>query len=149
MPRHRTMPRLRNVIQTHRRPIRNLRRHHPHPTTTPPQRNNPHSQKTRTKPTSNHRNRPMTNNWIERAACKGMTHLFFPSPAERPQRRKRREDEARQICQSCPVKLPCRDFARNHLEYGLWGAENEDERHMAGYHLPAPIGVRALRSKLE
>ena len=89
----------------------------------------------------------MSNDSKEMAACKGMTHLFFASPAERPQRRVRRENEARKICESCAVRLPCRDFARTHLEYGLWGAENEDERHMAGYRLPAPIGVRALRSK--
>ena len=42
--------------------------------------------------------------WMEDAACKGMTHLFFPTPAERPQTRERREDAAREICQSCQVK---------------------------------------------
>jgi WhiB family redox-sensing transcriptional regulator len=39
--------------------------------------------------------------------------------------------------------ITCREYARKHHEYGLWGAETEDERHQAGYRLIAPIGVRA------
>jgi WhiB family redox-sensing transcriptional regulator len=84
--------------------------------------------------------------WMDGAACKGMTHLFFPTPAERPQTRERREDAAREICESCNVRLVCRDFARDNHEYGLWGGESEDERHTAGYRLIAPIGVRARQS---
>ena len=37
------------------------------------------------------------------AACKGLTHLFFPSSAERPQARERREATARQVCATCAV----------------------------------------------
>ena len=81
--------------------------------------------------------------WMHRAACKGLTHLFFPTPAERPQARERREATAREVCASCNVRLMCRDFARNAHEYGFWGGESEDERHAAGYRLIAPIGVRA------
>jgi WhiB family redox-sensing transcriptional regulator len=81
--------------------------------------------------------------WMREAACKGLTHLFFPSPAERPQARERREAAARQVCRSCPVYITCRDFARAQHEYGFWGGESEDERHAAGYRLIAPIGVRA------
>ena len=29
--------------------------------------------------------------WMRDAACKGLTNLFFPAPAERPQARDRRE----------------------------------------------------------
>ena len=81
--------------------------------------------------------------WMAQAACKGLTHLFFPSPAERPQARERREAAARQVCRVCPVRPTCRDFARMQHEYGFWGGESEDERHAAGYRLIAPIGVRA------
>lgn len=81
--------------------------------------------------------------WMRRAACKGLTHLFFPSPAERPQARERREATARQVCAGCPVNTTCQTYARDHHEYGLWGGESEDERHAAGYRLIAPIGVRA------
>lgn len=81
--------------------------------------------------------------WSSQAACKGMTHLFFPAEAERPQSRERRELHARQVCGSCVVQASCRDFARDQHEYGFWGGESEDERHTAGYRLVAPIGVRA------
>jgi WhiB family redox-sensing transcriptional regulator len=44
----------------------------------------------------------------------------------------------------CPVRLQCRDHARAHLEYGLWGGESEAERAAAGYAVPAPIGGRTV-----
>ena len=77
------------------------------------------------------------------AACKGLSHLFFPAPAERPQARERREALARTVCAECDVNAVCQDFARRNHEYGFWGGESEDERHAAGYRLIAPIGVRA------
>jgi WhiB family redox-sensing transcriptional regulator len=81
--------------------------------------------------------------WMDKGACKGLTHLFFPSPAERPQARERREATAKAVCEVCAVRITCREFGRDHHEYGLWGGESEDERHAAGYRLIAPIGVRA------
>ncbi|MGI9053602.1 MAG: WhiB family transcriptional regulator [Ilumatobacteraceae bacterium] len=86
---------------------------------------------------------PADDEWMRSAACKGLTHLFFPTSAERPQARERREAVARQVCSSCAVHEPCQEFARGHHEYGFWGGESEDERHAAGYRLIAPIGVRA------
>lgn len=81
--------------------------------------------------------------WMRHAACKGLTHLFFPAAAERPQARERREASARSVCAECTVRPDCREFARSNHEYGMWGGESEDERHAAGYRLIAPIGVRA------
>ncbi len=81
--------------------------------------------------------------WMRKAACKGLTHLFFPSPAERPQARERREAAAREVCGSCVVNHICQGYARDNHEYGFWGGESEDERHAAGFRLIAPIGVRA------
>lgn len=81
--------------------------------------------------------------WMDRAACRGLTHLFFPLTAERPQARERREALARSVCAECSVQKACRDFARENHEYGLWGGESEDERHEAGYRLIAPIGIRS------
>lgn len=81
--------------------------------------------------------------WMHKAACKGLTHLFFPTAAERPQARERREATAREVCASCSVRGMCRNFARDQHEYGFWGGESEDERHAAGFRLIAPIGVRA------
>ena len=86
---------------------------------------------------------PVDDDWMHVAACKGLTHLFFPSSAERPQARERREATARQVCRTCAVRSSCQEFARVNHEYGFWGGESEDERHAAGYRLIAPIGVRA------
>lgn len=81
--------------------------------------------------------------WQDYAACKGRTQLFFPPRAERPQARARREAQARLLCVTCPVNTSCRDFARTNHEYGYWGAESEEDRHLAGFTVAAPIGVRA------
>lgn len=81
--------------------------------------------------------------WMELANCKGRTSLFFPPRAERPQARERREARARRLCLACPVLGECREFARSNHEYGFWGAESEEDRHLAGYTVSAPIGVRA------
>ena len=80
--------------------------------------------------------------WREFAACDGRLELFFARKAERPEARARREAKARKLCDSCAVRTSCRTFARVHREYGFWGGESEEERHMAGYTLTAPIGVR-------
>lgn len=86
---------------------------------------------------------PESGDWREHAVCKGRTRLFFPPKAERPQARARREAKARLLCSTCPVAEPCRSFARINHEYGYWGGESEEERHLAGYTVAAPIGVRA------
>lgn len=83
--------------------------------------------------------------WMDDAVCKGRTHLFFPPKAERPQARVRREAQARKLCHSCPVQTQCQAFARDHREYGYWGGESEEERHLAGFTVAAPIGVRSRR----
>lgn len=80
--------------------------------------------------------------WMADGACDGKTSLFFPPTAERPQARARREAKAAVICESCPVLIECRTYARVHAEYGYWGAENEEERTNAGYPVSSPIGTR-------
>ena len=81
--------------------------------------------------------------WREFAACKGRTELFFARKAERPQARERREAKANRLCNACPVQEPCRTFARDHHEYGFWAGESEEDRHLLGYTVSAPIGIRA------
>lgn len=71
--------------------------------------------------------------WTERALCRGRTELFFPPFHERPERRARREVQARAVCDACPVLEPCRTWARENREYGFWGGESEEERADAGY----------------
>lgn len=84
--------------------------------------------------------------WQDYAKCKGRTELFFAKKAERPQARERREARARTLCMSCPVQNECRSWAREHREYGFWAGENEEERHLLGYTVSAPIGIRARQA---
>jgi WhiB family redox-sensing transcriptional regulator len=82
--------------------------------------------------------RPETDDdWMANGSCRGLSDIFFAPLAERPQTRLRREEK------ECPVLETCRDFARAHREYGFWGGESEEQRHLAGYRLIAPVGVRA------
>lgn len=90
-------------------------------------------------PTSNGAGRA----WHLDATCKGQTRLFFAPRAERPQARMRREARANQLCAVCPVADQCRSFARENREYGYWGGESEEIRHLAGFTVAAPIGVRS------
>lgn len=71
--------------------------------------------------------------WTDFAACHGRTELFFPNLRERPERRARREAEARRLCDSCAVVTQCRSWARANREYGFWGGESEEERADAGF----------------
>jgi len=84
--------------------------------------------------------------WMDQGICRALTDLFFAPHAERPPARLRREAAARQVCMRCPVRVDCRDHARRHLEYGMWGGESEGERADAGYPLPTPIGGRIAKA---
>ncbi|HEV2809510.1 MAG TPA: WhiB family transcriptional regulator [Acidimicrobiales bacterium] len=66
--------------------------------------------------------------WMCDAACKGHTEHFFAPHGEQAEARELREAIARAICVTCPVLLPCREYARRHREHGYWGAENDDQR---------------------
>ena len=81
--------------------------------------------------------------WRAWAACKGSTRLFFAPKAERPQARARREAKANRLCSTCPVAGECRAHARERREYGYWGGESEHDRHVAGFTVSAPIGLRS------
>lgn len=78
--------------------------------------------------------------WRDCAACRGQTAFFFPPFGERPADRERREAAARSLCLACPVLWTCRRWAREHREYGYWGAESEVERAAAGYCVDFPTG---------
>jgi WhiB family redox-sensing transcriptional regulator len=81
--------------------------------------------------------------WMDDAACKGRTTLFFGMAGERPERRVRREQAARQVCAGCPVLLSCRATARTGKENGFWGGESEEDRAAAG-HAPRSISRRSV-----
>jgi WhiB family redox-sensing transcriptional regulator len=55
--------------------------------------------------------------------------IFFPPDGERGRSLWRREDDAKQICQSCPVIEACRAHALDAAEeHGVWGATTPIER---------------------
>lgn len=80
--------------------------------------------------------------WRDQANCKGHLELFFAKKAERPEARARREAKAKRLCDACDVFDPCRAWARKNREYGYWAGENEEDRHLMGFRVSAPIGVR-------
>jgi len=81
---------------------------------------------------------PLT--WTARASCAGQTRLFFAPPGERPEARAVRESQARSVCLSCEALRECRDWAREHREYGFWGGESEEDRAAAGFRVDMPVG---------
>jgi WhiB family redox-sensing transcriptional regulator len=69
-------------------------------------------------------------NWRDQAAC-GDTDpdLFFPIGTTGPALRQ--IDEAKRICQGCPARTPCLDWALNHgVAFGIWGGTTEEERRI-------------------
>jgi WhiB family redox-sensing transcriptional regulator len=78
--------------------------------------------------------------WTSDAACDGRSELFFAPAGERPEARVVREAQARAICSACPVIQDCREWAREHREYGFWGGESEEERAAAGFRVDMPVG---------
>ena len=55
--------------------------------------------------------------------------MFFPPASfERKEDKRLREARAKDICQTCPVKRPCLDYALSIREpHGIWGGKNESE----------------------
>ncbi len=78
--------------------------------------------------------------WTADAACEGRTELFFAPAGERPEARSVRETKARGVCAECDALLACRDWAREHREYGFWGGESEEDRAAAGFRVDMPVG---------
>ena len=85
---------------------------------------------------------PASPDWRDHANCKSRLKLFFAPKAERPQARERREAKAKRLCDECSVVEECRAWARKNCEYGFWAGESEEDRHLLGFRVTAPIGVR-------
>jgi len=75
--------------------------------------------------------RAMGEGWQARAACKGphTTAFFPPAHAERKEEKLAREQRAKAICGTCPVRRDCLEYALRIREpHGIWGGLNETER---------------------
>lgn len=69
--------------------------------------------------------------WSDLAACRGSEGSLFFSPevTERKDDRVEREQLAKKLCASCPVREDCLEAAlQRHESYGIWGGLNELER---------------------
>ncbi len=68
--------------------------------------------------------------WRMAAACGRVdSALFFGPERELPTARRLRERQAKEICASCPVAVPCRTHALARRElYGIWGGLSERDR---------------------
>ncbi len=73
--------------------------------------------------------------WAERGRCRGQDPKQFHAPfgEDAFDRRVREDDVKSRYCAHCEVVTPCRRWAREHHEYGVWGGETEAERDAAGY----------------
>lgn len=74
--------------------------------------------------------------WRDQAACIGEEDLFYSLEEESKGARRRKEEEAKAICATCPVFAACREFAIETKElYGVWGGMTEADRHkLEGRH---------------
>ncbi len=76
--------------------------------------------------------------WQFEGLCRTSSpEVFFHPEGERGPARRRRDQEAKDVCAQCPVLRQCRDHALQVREpYGVWGGMTEDERE-AYYASPA------------
>jgi WhiB family redox-sensing transcriptional regulator len=67
--------------------------------------------------------------WLCRAACRALpTELFFPA-GELDNEAVEQAEEAKAVCATCPVRVPCLEFAiATNQPYGIWGGANTSER---------------------
>ncbi len=71
--------------------------------------------------------------WRAKAACRGSQLVAFYPPAtgERRDEKRRRELEAKKVCDHCSVLGCCLEFALERREvHGIWGGTNEIERRL-------------------
>jgi WhiB family redox-sensing transcriptional regulator len=62
--------------------------------------------------------------WMDHAACRGRTDLFFPG-----ERGMAEVMAAKRICADCPVRSECLGYALDHDERdGVWGQTSGEDR---------------------
>jgi len=66
---------------------------------------------------------------VDLRACYGMDPELFVGPdVEGTEDKIFREQEAKDICRTCPLVIECLQWAQTHNEYGVWGGTNRDDR---------------------
>ena len=81
--------------------------------------------------------------WQELGLCRTVDPLLFFHPQnERGSSRSRRDQSAKRVCASCPVRLECADYAiRAREPYGVWGGLSEDDREAIHRKIDQPRGA--------
>jgi len=82
--------------------------------------------------------------WQEQGLCRSTDPLLFFHPQnERGSSRSRRDQSAKRVCASCPVRLECADYAiRAREPYGVWGGLSEDDREAIYRTIDRPTATR-------
>lgn len=88
-----------------------------------------------------------TMSWSEQSACKSspvaLSDFFTGTPS----------DEVKAVCESCPVRQECYDYALVNESYGYWGGATEQERYAArvslGISHPAHHTFLTIASKVK
>jgi hypothetical protein len=60
--------------------------------------------------------------------CEELPDVFFAQEASQISQ-KLVEEIAKGICQNCPVRVQCRDYAKSTRVAGIWGGTTEAERY--------------------
>jgi len=77
------------------------------------------------------------NSWRNKAACKGLTedkgYDWFPARGRYVTTRHGSQVSPKtktllDICNECPVKIECRDYAITHNQPGIWGGTSSRQR---------------------
>jgi WhiB family redox-sensing transcriptional regulator len=74
--------------------------------------------------------RPYDRWWLQAACGPRDADLFFPEPGSLSRREwRQREQAAKQVCATCPVRRSCLEEALvRPEEFGVWGGMTADER---------------------
>ncbi|WP_373429209.1 WhiB family transcriptional regulator [Streptomyces sp. V4I23] len=75
---------------------------------------------------------------IRRVPCTKAPLIFHPLEGDT-----RRPASAVALCHGCPVTSECRQWAREHGEFGIWGGETDDERKAVRYRSRAKGAARS------
>jgi WhiB family redox-sensing transcriptional regulator len=61
--------------------------------------------------------------WFDVIACRDLPDVMFPTAADE------QEEAVQTYCVGCPARTDCITYAIGHrLDYGVWGATEEDRR---------------------
>jgi hypothetical protein len=60
--------------------------------------------------------------------CSQLPHVFFPEDETEPYLRRKLIAVAKEVCNDCPVRLRCFDYAYSAGMVGIWGGTTAEER---------------------